>query len=141
VGHLKYDVFGDHTGPELRLGGSGWVWQRSGLSIGGTTYGHGITVHPRSSVIVDLNAECSTYQAFVGVDDMSKGLGSVRFSVWADGVRLWQSPVVDGGDPAVPVSVGIAGRETIRLVTEPSRPSGAMALADWADAGISCTGG
>ncbi|MEU2184059.1 NPCBM/NEW2 domain-containing protein [Streptomyces thermolilacinus] len=141
MGHLKYDVYGDHTGPELRLGGSGWVWQRSGLSIGGTTYGHGITVHPRSSVIVDLNQECSTYQAFVGVDDMSKGLGSVRFSVWADGVRLWQSPVVDGGDPAVPVRVGIAGHETIRLVTEPSRPSGAVALADWADARISCTGG
>ncbi|WP_455710911.1 sigma-70 family RNA polymerase sigma factor [Streptomyces fradiae] len=138
VGRLPYDLTGDRSGPELRRSGSGWVWQRNGLSIGGTAYGHGITVHARSAVTVDLNRECSTYQAVVGVDDMTMGLGSVRFSVWADGVRLWQSPAVDGGDPAVPVRVGIAGRATIRLVTEPSRPSGAIALADWAEARISC---
>nr|WP_229840536.1 sigma-70 family RNA polymerase sigma factor [Streptomyces roseolilacinus] len=141
VGRLKFDVFGDHTRPELRLGGSGWVWQRYGLSVGGTAYEDGITVHSRSSVVIDLNRECSTYQALAGVDDMAKGLGSVRFSVWADGVRLWRSPVVDGGDPAVPVRVGIAGRATIRLVTEPSRPSGALLPADWAQARISCAGG
>ncbi|MFJ8696238.1 sigma-70 family RNA polymerase sigma factor [Streptomyces roseolilacinus] len=141
VGRLKFDVFGDHARPELRLGGSGWVWQRYGLSVGGTTYEDGITVHSKSSVVIDLNRECSTYQALAGVDDMAKGLGSVRFSVWADGVRLWRSPVVDGGDPAVPVRVGIAGRATIRLVTEPSRPSGALLPADWAQARISCAGG
>ncbi|MFF9632389.1 sigma-70 family RNA polymerase sigma factor [Streptomyces fradiae] len=140
VGRLPYDLTGDRSGPELRRSGSGWVWQRNGLSIGGTAYGHGITVHARSAVTVDLNRECSTYQAVVGVDDLTMGIGSVRFSVWADGVRLWQSPAVDGGDPAVPVRVGIAGRATIRLVTEPSRPSGAIALADWADARISCAG-
>ncbi len=140
VGRLPYDLTGDRSGPELRRSGSGWVWQRNGLSIGRTAYGHGITVHARSAVTVDLNRECSTYQAVVGVDDMTMGLGSVRFSVWADGVRLWQSPAVDGGDPAVPVRVGIAGRTTIRLVTEPSRPSGAIALADWAEARISCAG-
>lgn len=141
VGQLKYDVFGDRTGPELRFGGSGWVWRRHGLSVGGTSYGHGITVHPGSSVIVDLNRKCSAYQALVGIDDMSRGLGPVRFSVWADGVRLWRSPVVDGGDPAVPVRVGIAGRATVKLVTEPSRLSGAVALADWAEARITCGGG
>ncbi|MDT9684349.1 sigma-70 family RNA polymerase sigma factor [Streptomyces sp. TRM76323] len=141
VGQLKYDVFGDRTGPELRFGGSGWVWRRHGLSVGGTSYGHGITVHPGSSVTVDLNRTCSVYQALVGIDDMSRGLGPVRFSVWADGVRLWRSPVVDGGDPAVPVRVGIAGRATVKLVTEPSRLAGAVALADWAEARITCGGG
>lgn len=111
------------------------------MSIGGTWYEQGITVHPRSSVVVDLNRRCSTYAAFVGVDDMTSGLGSVRFSVYADGARLWRSPVVDGGDPAVPVRVGIAGRTSIRLVTEPSRPFGAVGLADWADARITCADG
>uniref|UniRef100_UPI001E2A2D7E NPCBM/NEW2 domain-containing protein n=1 Tax=Streptomyces sp. DH12 TaxID=2857010 RepID=UPI001E2A2D7E len=142
VGRLAFDVLGDHTGPELRLGRSSWVWQRGGMSVGGTPYGQGITVHPSSSVVVDLNRRCSTYTAFVGVDDMTRGVGSVRFSVYADGVRLWRSPVVDGGDPAVPVRVDISGRRTIRLVTEPGAgPLGAVGLADWADAGITCAGG
>uniref|UniRef100_UPI00165683AE NPCBM/NEW2 domain-containing protein n=1 Tax=Streptomyces sp. TRM49041 TaxID=2603216 RepID=UPI00165683AE len=140
VSRLKYNVFGDHTGPELRLGGSSWLWQRYGMSIGGRTYAHGITVHPRSSVTIDLNRECSTYAAFVGVDDMSRRLGSVRFSVYGDGVRLWRSPVVAGGEPAVPVRVDIAGRKSIRLVAEPAGRFGAVTSADWAEARISCSG-
>ncbi|MCP9973976.1 NPCBM/NEW2 domain-containing protein [Streptomyces somaliensis] len=141
MGRLRYDAFGDHTGPELRLGGSDWVWRRHGAAVGGTRYEDGITVHSRSSVTIDLNRECSAYRALVGVDDMSRGLGSVRFSVWADGVRLWRSPVVEGGDPAVPVRVDVAGRSVIRLVTEASRPSGALVPVDWAEARIDCAGG
>ncbi len=111
------------------------------MSIGGQRYGHGITVHPRSSVIVDLNRECSTFEAFVGVDHMSLGLGSARFSVYGDeGKRLWRSPVVDGGDPAAPVRVGITGHTSLRLVVEPARPFGAVALANWAEARIGCAG-
>nr|WP_226962911.1 MULTISPECIES: sigma-70 family RNA polymerase sigma factor [unclassified Streptomyces] len=139
VNRLPYDLFGDGTGPELRMGGSSWLWQRYEMTIGGKRYGPGITVHPRSSVIVDLNRECSAYEAFVGIDDMSLGLGSARFSVYGeDGKRLWRSPVVEGGDPAVPVRVGITGRTSLRLVVEPARPFGAVALANWAEARIGC---
>ncbi|URM92704.1 NPCBM/NEW2 domain-containing protein [Streptomyces sp. MRC013] len=141
MARLEYDVFGDHTGPELRLGGSGWVWRRHGPTVGGTTYGHGITVHSRSSVTIDLNRECSTYRALAGIDDVSGGLGAARFSVWADGVRLWRSPVVEGRDSAVPVRVDVTGRSAIRLVAEASRPSGALVPAVWAEARIDCAGG
>ncbi|MFC5021900.1 sigma-70 family RNA polymerase sigma factor [Streptomyces coeruleoprunus] len=138
VNRLQYGLFGDHTKPELRLAGSGWVWQRDGMSIGGRRYGHGITVHARSSVTIDLNRQCSTYRAFVGVDDMTMGLGSVRFSVYGGGARLWQSPVVSGNDPAVPVYVGIGGQRSIQLVVEPAGSFGGVALADWAEARIDC---
>ncbi|MCH0543317.1 NPCBM/NEW2 domain-containing protein, partial [Streptomyces sp. MUM 203J] len=141
VSRLPFGQFGDQSGPELRLGGSSPLWQRGGMSIGGTQYAHGVTVHPRSSVTVDLNRACSTYVAFAGLDDTSLKLGSVRFSVYGDGVRLWQSPVVGGGDPAVSVRVGIAGRATLRLVVEPvGKPFGRVALADWAEARITCAG-
>ncbi|WP_351231228.1 NPCBM/NEW2 domain-containing protein [Streptomyces sp. NPDC002133] len=131
-------MLGDHTRPEVRLGRSSWLWQRWGMSIDGTRYGHGISVHAKSTVTIDLNRECTSYDALVGVDDMTLGPGTVRFSVYADGARLWRSPVMRGGDAAVPVSVGISGRKTIRLVVEPHRPFDSVAVADWAQSRISC---
>ncbi|WP_030568106.1 sigma-70 family RNA polymerase sigma factor [Streptomyces aureocirculatus] len=135
---LRYGIFGDGTKPEMRLGESSWVWQRWGMNIGDKHYGHGVTVHGKSSVTIDLNRTCSSYDAFVGVDDMTMGLGRVRFSVYADGVRLWSSPLVKGGDPAVPVRVGLTGRKTIRLVVEPHTAFDTVALAGWAQSRLSC---
>ncbi|MFF9346345.1 sigma-70 family RNA polymerase sigma factor [Streptomyces sp. NPDC014734] len=139
LSELRYSALGDHTEPEVVIGESSWLWQRTGLSIGGTRYAHGVTVHGQSSVTIRLNRQCSRYEAVVGVDDMVMGLGAVRFSVvGGDGTPLWQSPVMHGGDPAVPVGVGIAGQESIRLVVERARPGGSLALANWADSGINC---
>ncbi|MFJ2746326.1 sigma-70 family RNA polymerase sigma factor [Streptomyces sp. NPDC087440] len=139
VAELAYSPMGDHTEPEVRIGESSAVWQRSGMSIGGVPQGDGISVPATSSVVIDLNRTCSTYDARVGVDDMTMGSGAVRFSVYGDGVLLWRSPVLRGGDAAVPVHVGIAGRKTLRLVTE-SVGGGASdaAFADWAGSRIGC---
>ncbi|MFE2047370.1 sigma-70 family RNA polymerase sigma factor [Streptomyces sp. NPDC059459] len=136
---LAYDITGDGTGPEMRLAGSSWVWQRTALSIGGERYTHGVTVQGRSSVTVALNASCSSYDALVGTDDLAMRLGKVHFSVYADGTRLWTSGVVEGGDPAVPVHVDLTGRETVRLVVEPHGPGDSLTLADWAQSRFTCT--
>ncbi|MFI6682738.1 sigma-70 family RNA polymerase sigma factor [Streptomyces sp. NPDC050485] len=138
VNRLQYGAFGDGTKPEVRLGESSWLWQRSGMRIGDKRYPHGVTVHGRSSVTIDLNRQCRTYDAFAGLDHLTMGLGTVRFSVYGDGARLWQSPVLRGGDPAVPVHADLTGRRTIRLVVEPQGAFGGAALADWAQSEISC---
>ncbi|WP_141360018.1 sigma-70 family RNA polymerase sigma factor [Streptomyces sp. 6-11-2] len=135
---LKYDITGDGTRPEMRLGASSWVWQRHSLSIAGKRYAHGVTVHGESSVTIDLNRECSAYDAVVGVDDLTAGLGRVSFSVYADGVRVWNSGTIAGGDPAVPVHVSLAGHRTVRLVVEPHSAFDTVALADWAESGFTC---
>ncbi|MFJ5899857.1 sigma-70 family RNA polymerase sigma factor [Streptomyces sp. NPDC093064] len=135
---LKYDITGDGTRPEMRLGASSWVWQRHSPSIAGKRYAHGVTVHGESSVTVDLNRECSAYDAVVGVDDLMAGLGRVSFSVYADGVRLWNSGTIAGGDPAVPVHVSLAGHRTVRLVVEPHTAFDTVALSDWAESRFSC---
>ncbi|WAU85893.1 sigma-70 family RNA polymerase sigma factor [Streptomyces sp. Qhu-G9] len=135
---LKYGVIGDGTRPEMRLGESSWVWQRYGMSIGDKRYANGVTVHGASSVTIDLNRTCSSYDAMVGVDDMVMGLGQVRFSVFADGARMWQSGLVRGGHAAVPVHVDLTGRKTIRLVVEPHSAFDSASLADWADSRFRC---
>ncbi|MEV0371338.1 sigma-70 family RNA polymerase sigma factor [Streptomyces sp. NPDC050636] len=138
VNALDYDFAGDGTKPEVRAFGSSWVWQRQQPSVDGTTYPHGVTVHASSSVLIDLNRPCTAYDALVGVDDLSLGLGALRFSVYGDGERLWRSGVVRGGEPAVPVHVPLAGRKTLRLVVEPETPVDVVALGDWARSQISC---
>ncbi|WP_433401031.1 sigma-70 family RNA polymerase sigma factor [Streptomyces sp. CA-146814] len=139
VSELPHSLLGDHTEPEVVTGRSSWIWQRSNVSIAEKRYAHGVTVHARSSVTIQLNRPCTRYEAMVGVDDLTMGLGAVRFSVYnGDGARLWRSPVMAGGAPAVPVSVGIAGQSSIRLVVEPEGPLGGVALADWAESRISC---
>ncbi|MGW7509035.1 sigma-70 family RNA polymerase sigma factor [Streptomyces massasporeus] len=135
---LSYDISGDGTKPEMRIGSSSWVWKRSGLSVGDRRYAHGVTVHGRSSVTIDLNRSCSSYDALVGVDDMTLRLGKVYFSVYADGARLWRSPLVEGGDPAVPIHVNLTGRSTVRLVVEPRSALDNLMPVDWAESRFTC---
>ncbi|MGW7170916.1 sigma-70 family RNA polymerase sigma factor [Streptomyces sp. NPDC054884] len=136
---LPYDVVGDGSGPEIRLRGSSWVWQRSALSVADRRYKGGVTVHGGSWVTVDLNRACTAYDAMVGLDDLTLRLGAVAFSVYGDGARLWSSGMVRGGDPAVPVHVDLAGRTTVRLVVEPRDALGSVALADWAESRFTCS--
>ncbi|MFE5487479.1 sigma-70 family RNA polymerase sigma factor [Streptomyces sp. NPDC056527] len=140
VNRLDYGIFGDGTEPEVRLGDSSWMWQRDALAIDGTRYAHGVSVHAPSSLTIDLNRRCTSYDAVVGIDDLSAPLrvGGIRFSVYGDDERLWRSDVLRPGDPAVPVHVGLAGRKTIRLVVEEHTPFGRAAVADWAQSQISC---
>ncbi|MCX5265022.1 sigma-70 family RNA polymerase sigma factor [Streptomyces sp. NBC_00199] len=139
LGELPLDLVGDGAGPEIRLRGSSWVWQRSALSIADRRYTGGVTVHGGSSVTIDLHRACTAYDALVGLDDLAPGLGGVAFSVYGDGNRLWSSGTVRGGEPAVPVHVDLAGRTTVRLVVEPRDALGSVALADWAESRFTCS--
>ncbi|WP_370413980.1 sigma-70 family RNA polymerase sigma factor [Streptomyces fradiae] len=137
---LQYGVFGDGTKPEVNLAQSSLVWQRSGLTMDGTRYAHGVSMHAPSSMLIDLNRQCTSYDAIVGIDDITVpiGPGGVRFSVYGDGERLWRSPVLRRGDTPIPVHVSLAGRRTLRLVVEEHTPFGQAAMADWAESRISC---
>ncbi|MCC2275200.1 sigma-70 family RNA polymerase sigma factor [Streptomyces sp. ET3-23] len=135
---LTYEDIGDGTRPEIRLADSDWLWQRQGLRVGGREYRDGASVHADSSVAVELNRSCRTFDAVAGLDDMSMGFGAVRFSVYADGERLWNSGVVRGGDPGVPVRVPLTGRQTIRLTVEPVSAADRAAVADWALGRLTC---
>jgi RNA polymerase sigma factor (sigma-70 family) len=136
---LSYDITGDGTKPEMRIGDSSWVWQRYGLSIDDRRFAQGVSVRGESSVTIDLNRGCTAYDASVGIDDTTLGLGKVRFAVYADGVRLWRSGLVEGGHPAVPVHVDLAGHRTVRLAVEPNSAFDSLTLADWAESRFTCS--
>lgn len=136
---LPYSMQGDHSGPELQTWRSSWVWQRWGLRVGDRRFAQGITVNSRSSVEIALNRQCTSFSAWVGVDGLSLLTdGSVRFSVHADGQRLWQSGALGYEDPPAAVQVSLAGHTSLRLVVEQAAPGGLPTLASWADSVIAC---
>ncbi|MFD0359481.1 NPCBM/NEW2 domain-containing protein [Streptomyces sp. NPDC127110] len=136
---LGHSAVGPHTGPELETWRSSWVWQRWGLVVGGQRFGQGITVHSRSTVEITLNRQCTSFSARAGVDGLSMLTdGTVRFSVYGDGQRLWRSGALGYDDAPVPVQVPLAGRSTLRLVVEQAGQGHLPTLAGWADAVISC---
>ncbi|WP_328299586.1 sigma-70 family RNA polymerase sigma factor [Streptomyces sp. NBC_00435] len=136
---LGHSVYGDHDGPEIETWRSTWVWQRWGLKVGDQRFSQGITVNSRSSVEITLNRQCVNFSARAGVDGLSLYTdGEVRFSVYADGQRLWQSGALGFGDPAASVSVPLTGHRTLRLVVERAGDGRLPTLASWADAVISC---
>lgn len=115
------------------------MWQRWALEVGDRRFRQGITVNSRSSVEITLNRQCTAFSAQAGVDGLSRlGDGSVRFSVYADGQRVWRSAAVGAEDPPVAVNVSLAGRSSLRLVVERAGPGRLPTLASWADAVISC---
>lgn len=110
-----------------------------GLRIADRQFAQGITVNSRSSVEITLNRQCTAFSARAGVDDLSRFTdGTVRFSVYADGQRLWRSGALGYGDPAAAVDVSLAGRKTLRLVVEQAGQGSLPTLASWAGAVISC---
>jgi len=132
---------GSSSGPSIDLAQSGLVWQRTnGVTIGGTTYSRGITVYAPATTDIDLPSGCTSFDAKAGVDDMTLGLGAVRFSVedGSSGRVLWSSGEVDGGDQAVSVHVPLGGASSVKLVVTPVSGKVPVDVADWADARFSC---
>jgi hypothetical protein len=108
----------------------------SPLTVGLGTYDKGLGVASNSDVKVQLNRKYDTFLATVGVDGEVYNKGSVVFQVWADGVKLWESPTVHGGDSPVVCSVNVAGRTEMHLVTTDAGDGTDNDHADWAFAGL-----
>ncbi|MGW0626088.1 sigma-70 family RNA polymerase sigma factor [Streptomyces sp. NPDC002758] len=139
LSELSYDFTGDGTEPQIRFGESSLAWQRSHVSIAQQQYAHGVSVQGDSSITIDLNRECTAYDALVGIDDISVGSGKAQFSVLADGVQLWKSQLVEAGDPAVPVHVNLSGHKTVQLGVQPEgNVFDSLAFADWAESKFTC---
>ncbi|HEX4277445.1 MAG TPA: NPCBM/NEW2 domain-containing protein [Bryobacteraceae bacterium] len=114
------------------------------LTLSATTYAKGLGVHAYSELHYALWGNCTSFAATVGVDDdVPTGLGSLAFQVWADGIKVYDSGMLQSGSPAGHVNVDLTGRQTLGLVVTNGiyqAPSWAVPVdhADWANATIGC---
>ncbi len=109
-----------------------------GIYLDGVPYAKGIGVHAYSEVVVDVSNTCPTFTAVVGVNDYIGDRGSVRFEVYGDGTRLYQSPVMTGSSDARQVVADLTGYSTMRLVVTDGGDGMDFDHASWADAKMTC---
>jgi alpha-galactosidase len=121
----------------------GWGSPRAGksiegkpITIAGKVYEHGVGSHAVGEFIVDLKGSATRFIAEVGVDDDTKGKGSVAFVVVVDGKEAARTGVLKSGDKAAPIDVSLTGAREMILRIEDGGDGINYDHADWADARI-----
>ncbi len=109
------------------------------LTMAGTTYSKGLGTNADSDVSLYLAGHCTRLTAQVGVDDETRGAGSVTFSVVADGRTLVTTPTLKGGATAVPLDVDLTGAQVVELVVGNGGDGNGNDHGDWALPTLTCT--
>lgn len=107
--------------------------QGDALSIAGKRYPQGIGVHANSTLTFNVGGQFKQFKAEVGIATRIGDRGSVVFSVYGDGRRLFESGVVTGGaEVPLPISVDI---ENVKRLTLKVTDAGDLDLGDVANWG------
>ena len=115
--------------------------QKKKLTISGKEFKEGVGTHAPSVLYVRLDGKATRFSAFVGVDGETGRRGSVRFKIYGDGRRLFESGVMKGGTPPRKVSVGLKGIKNLVLIVTEAGDGETYDHADWADAWFVVSGG
>lgn len=113
---------------------------RNPLRLGGKTYEHGVGTHAVSECSIQLNKSAASFHAVVGVDDETQGKGSVRFLVFVDDKKVFDSGTMRGNDKPKSVDVNLKGASILSLEVEEADNGIDHDHADWADATIMYSG-
>ncbi|MFL5328627.1 MAG: NPCBM/NEW2 domain-containing protein [Gemmataceae bacterium] len=104
------------------------------LKLNGQAYSKGLGVVSPSQVRYSLNGNYTLFTADIGVDDAVGSNGSVVFQVWADGIKLYDSGLMQGDTATKRVSVDVAGRNELLLITTDGGDNNWFDSANWANA-------
>ena len=108
------------------------------LTIGGVSYVKGLGVHAYSEIRYQLAGICTAFTATVGVDDEVGANGSVVFNLYGDGTLIYNSGVLTGSSPGVPVSLPLHGIRELALIVTDAGDGPDFDHADWADVQLTC---
>ncbi|MDI2128867.1 NPCBM/NEW2 domain-containing protein [Yinghuangia seranimata] len=109
------------------------------MSIRGAAYAQGIGTHAASTVEYNLGRTCKTLTVDVGVDDETRGGGSVDFKIYRDKTKVADSGVVTGKSPVKHLTADLTDGTTLRLVVTDGGDGSGWDHADWANPQISCS--
>ena len=109
------------------------------LRHGGHTYAKGLGMHSASRAAYRLDGRWRRFEAEVALDDSAGRQGSVVFRVFLGDAadqwkRAYESPVVRGGDQAVPMSVELGQAQALALIVDFADYGDVLDHADWLNA-------
>jgi beta-galactosidase GanA len=108
------------------------------ISVAGVRHAKGLGTNSVSDVQLYLGGQCSRLTADVGVDDETRGAGTVTFSVVADGRTLVSTPTLRGGQAAVPIDVDLGGAQVVDLKVGDAGDGNGNDHGDWAMPTLTC---
>lgn len=106
--------------------------QGTPLTLGGRTFARGIGAHAPSRINLRL-VRPTRFTATVGVDDETKGKGSVEFVAVVDGKVRWRSGVVRGGTAPKTVDLDLNGAQSLSLQVTDGGDGASYDHADWGE--------
>ncbi|MFF8915600.1 NPCBM/NEW2 domain-containing protein [Streptomyces sp. NPDC015032] len=105
------------------------------IRLNGTAYAKGVGTHANSTVTYTLNGAYSRFHSDVGVDDEVSANSTVRFEVWGDGTKLYETPeVMTSASPTRSVDVSVKGVKSLVLKVTDGGDGINSDHADWAGA-------
>ncbi|MBN2023049.1 MAG: NPCBM/NEW2 domain-containing protein [Pirellulales bacterium] len=104
------------------------------LRSGNRLYLKGLGAHGSSCLTYVLTAPCEAFAAELALDDAAGSGGSVRFRVYVDRRKRFESDVLRGGDEPAPVRVDLAGAKRLDLIVDFADRADQLDRADWLDA-------
>jgi len=107
------------------------------ISLGGQKYRRGLGVHSYCALDYNLAGQYKSFAAVIGLDDSSKGRGSVTFRVVADDKELYEKDFQGKAAPEA-ISLPMTNVQVLRLIVDyGSDQLDTGDHADWADARVS----
>lgn len=100
----------------------------------GRMYRRGLGSHAPAQIVFDVPSGASSFRATIGVDDETRGRGSVVVSVLVDNVIVYESPVLRGNLPPVEIDVPVSGGRQLSLHADTTPDGQASDHVDWAEA-------
>jgi hypothetical protein len=104
------------------------------MRCGGRLHLRGLGMHTAARISYVLPENAREFQAGLGIDDGTEGMGSVRFRVFVDGNEKYVSPTVRGFDTPIPISVEVQDAVQIDLVVDFADRADVQDHANWLDA-------
>ncbi len=109
------------------------------LRCDGRAFLKGLGMHSAARVTYALDQKYRRFESEIGIDDATRGKGSVVFRVFTDdGSGTWRdqftSPVVRGGQSPLPISVDLWGVKRLSLLVEFADHGDELDHADWLNA-------
>lgn len=111
-------------------------WSGKYYRLGGRLYKEGVTISAPTTVVYKNQQEYGRFVALIGVSDRAGSDASVRFEVWADRRRLYESGPLTRLTQPTPINVRIpSGSEELKLVTDGTNVKNRR-WAIWVNAGL-----
>lgn len=109
------------------------------LRSGGMLYAKGLGMRSTSRLAYDFDDSYRQFAAELALDDSAGTRGSVIFRVFTAGEgtawkTAYESPVIRGGDPPLPITVDLAGAKRIALIVDFAERGDECDDADWLNA-------